>query len=65
MLPGAVPPTRKQEPAAEATFDKPASVKTLDSSGKVCICLFCEQKPQTFGHQDSCFCVIQNQHRVK
>ena len=35
MLPGAVPPPRKQENVVEATFDKPASAKTLETSGKV------------------------------
>ena len=35
MLPGAVPPPRKQENVAEATFDKPASLKTLETSGRV------------------------------
>ena len=35
MLPGAVPPPRKQNNVAEATFDKPATVKTLESSSKV------------------------------
>ncbi|CAB4019785.1 Hypothetical predicted protein, partial [Paramuricea clavata] len=34
MLPGAVPPPRKQENSAEATFDKPASVTTLESSSR-------------------------------
>ena len=35
MLPGAVPPPRKQENSEEATFDKPASVTTLESSSRV------------------------------
>ena len=35
MLPGAVPPPRKQQNVVEASFDKPASEKTLETSGKV------------------------------
>jgi hypothetical protein len=40
MLPGAVPPPRKQENAVEATFDKPASDKLLEPSGRVSLSVF-------------------------
>ena len=49
MLPGAVPPPRKQENAVEATFDKPASENLLETSGRVSLFIFRHLKNSIYG----------------
>lgn len=36
MLPGGTPPSRKPKYTAEANFDEPALMPTLESTNKVC-----------------------------